>query len=130
MACRLALAGRYGETQIPRKTKTEDPMKDTLRKHWKSVLRFAVVGFVVPAAWVAYEVVFDPSGRSIIVALVFVVFCPPSLLSVPIIDAEIGTSAFYFVFSIVALLNAALYGFFATAVLRLRNKSTIRRVGD
>jgi hypothetical protein len=82
-------------------------MKDTLRNHWKTVLRFAVVGFVVTAVFVAFEVLFDPSGHSIIAVLLCVVFCPPSLLSVPIIDAEIGT--------------------IATVVLRLRRKSTTRR---
>jgi hypothetical protein len=60
-------------------------------------------------------------------AMLFAVFCPPSLLSMPIIDAEIGTGAYYFVFSIVALLNSALYGFVAAVVLRLREKSTIIR---
>jgi hypothetical protein len=98
-------------------------MKGTLRKNWKTVLRFALAGAVVTAVFAAYEVLFDPSGHSTIAALLCVAFCPPSLLSVPIIDAEIGTGAFYFVFSIVALLNAALYGFAVTLILHLRRKS-------
>ena len=105
-------------------------MKNTVRKHSKTVLRFAVVGFAVTAIFVVYEVLFDPTGHSFTAGLLCLVLCPPSLLSVPIIDAEIGTGGYYFVFSTVALLNAALYGFIATTVLHLRGRSAIRRAAD
>jgi len=44
--------------------------------------------------------------------------CPPSLLSALFIDAEIGSSGFYFVWFFIALLNAALYAAVSAAVTR------------
>jgi hypothetical protein len=55
--------------------------------------------------------------------VLFFVVCPPSLLSIPIIDAEIGTSGFYFVWSIIGLLNAALYAAIAAMIASRRKKS-------
>ena len=40
--------------------------------------------------------------------VVFVVLCPPSLLSVAV-DPEIGTKDFYAIWTVIGLLNAALY---------------------
>lgn len=56
------------------------------------------------------------------VDIAFTLLCPPSLLSVPVIDAEIGTSGFYFLFSIIGVINAALYGGIAAAIVRFRKK--------
>jgi hypothetical protein len=39
----------------------------------------------------------------------FVVVCPASLLSIPFIDAETGTGAFYILWAGIGLVNAALY---------------------
>jgi hypothetical protein len=46
------------------------------------------------------------------------VLCPPSLLSALFIDAEIGTSGFYFIWVFIAVLNAALYSAVGAAVAR------------
>jgi hypothetical protein len=101
-------------------------MKIINHENWKVILGAAVAGFAMTAVFVAYQVVTDtypkPPEPNMLAILLFVILCPPSLLSVPIIDAEIGTSGFYFVFLIVALLNAALYGAVAALVLRLRKK--------
>jgi hypothetical protein len=40
------------------------------------------------------------------VLVTILALCPPSLLSALFIDAEIGTSGFYFVWFFIALLNA------------------------
>jgi len=40
--------------------------------------------------------------------VVFVVLCPPSLLSIAF-DPEFGTNNFYFLWTVIALLNAGLY---------------------
>ena len=41
--------------------------------------------------------------------LLFIVLCPPSLLSVSVIDAEVGSNGFYFLWTVIALMNAGLY---------------------
>lgn len=41
--------------------------------------------------------------------LTFVILCPPSLLSIPLIDVEVGTNGFYIVWIVIGMLNAALY---------------------
>jgi hypothetical protein len=46
------------------------------------------------------------------------VLCPPSLLSALFIDAEIGTSGFYFIWFFIALFNAALYAAVGSAAAR------------
>ena len=75
-------------------------------------IRSAVVGFVVTAAFVRYQLLTDPQSpltRNPVLMVMFVVLCPPSLLSLPFIDAEVGTTDFYFLWTFIAFLNAALY---------------------
>jgi len=48
-----------------------------------------------------------PHELSTPVLVTTLVLCPPSLLSVLFIDAEIGTSGFYFIWCFIALFNAA-----------------------
>jgi formate/nitrite transporter FocA (FNT family) len=96
-----------------------------MRKDWKLILWFAVAGLAVTAGIVAYLVVtntYPSSDPKISVLLLAVIFCPPCLLSIPIIDAETGTTAFYFIFSVIGLMNAALYGGSATLILRWQKK--------
>jgi len=40
--------------------------------------------------------------------MVFVVLCPPSLLSVAL-DPDVGTNSFYVLWTVIALLNAGLF---------------------
>jgi hypothetical protein len=49
--------------------------------------------------------------------IVFAILCPPSLVSSRMIDAEVGTHAFYVLWTMIAILNAALY-FLVAAMLR------------
>jgi asparagine N-glycosylation enzyme membrane subunit Stt3 len=91
-----------------------------------SKFRFAMLGFSITALFVAYQLVTDPfsdAPRDSAMMIFFTVLCPTSLLAIPIIDAEVGTSAFYFVWTIVGFLNAALYGTIAALISR-RKKST------
>ena len=44
--------------------------------------------------------------------------CPPSLLSAFVIDAETGTSSFYFVWLFIALINAGLYAAVGARIVR------------
>jgi hypothetical protein len=73
--------------------------------------RSAVLGFAVTTAFVSYQLVTDaPSliSRNPALMLMFVVLCPPSLLSVPF-DPEFGTNGFYYLWTFIGLLNASLY---------------------
>jgi hypothetical protein len=74
--------------------------------------RSAMLGFAITAAFVSYQLVTDPESpisRNSAVMRLFVILCPPSLLSLPFLDAEAGSSGFYLVWAVIGLLNAALY---------------------
>jgi len=49
--------------------------------------------------------------------IVFAILCPPSLVSTRMMDAEVGTHAFYVLWTMIAILNGALY-FVLAAMLR------------
>jgi len=91
----------------------------------KTIGRTAVLGFTITAVFVTYQLITDvqsPISRNPLLMVAFVVLCPPSLLSVPVIDAEVGTSAFYFVWTVIGVLNAALYGGVRALLLRWPRK--------
>jgi hypothetical protein len=53
---------------------------------------------------------------------VFVVLCPPSLLSVAF-DPEVGTNNYYFLWTLIALLNAGFYATIRALVSRRLQRS-------
>ncbi len=80
---------------------------------YRTVVLFGF-GVLVTVAIAAYLVLTEsypnpPHELSAPLLVLFLVLCPPSLLSALVIDAETGTSGFYFVWFFVALLNAGLY---------------------
>jgi len=86
-------------------------------------LVFAAIGLLVTVAIAAYLVLTEsypnpPHELSTPLLVALLVLCPPSLLSALFIDAEIGTSGFYFVWFLVALLNAGLYASIGAAISR------------
>ena len=91
----------------------------------KVVLSLAALGLAVTVVIAAY-LALTLSAASPVPPLsdrlfaTFVILCPPSLLSIPIIDAEPGTGAFYFLWSVIGLINAVLYGGVAAVVGFLR----------
>jgi hypothetical protein len=91
-------------------------------KDWRTILGFAALGLGITAVFVAYQVLTDsspPPPPNIPLILVFMILCPPSFLTIPLIDVEIGSEGFYPVWTIVSLMNAALYaGMRAAYVLR------------
>jgi len=83
-------------------------------------IRSAVVGLVVTAAFVRYQLLTDPQSpitRNPVLMVMFVVLCPPSLLSLAF-DPEVGTGNYYFLWTLIALMNAAMYA--TVRVLRSR----------
>jgi hypothetical protein len=77
------------------------------RRHFTA----AMFGFAITATFVSYQRLTDsqsPIPRDSALMAIFVVLCPPSLLSVAF-DAEVGTNYYYFLWTVIALLNAGLY---------------------
>jgi hypothetical protein len=73
--------------------------------------RFAMLGLSITALFVVYQLLTEPGvSRDHLVMIGFIVLCPPSLLSLPFIDVEVGTRPFYFLWALIGLLNASLYG--------------------
>jgi hypothetical protein len=87
--------------------------------------RFAIVGFAITVVHVVYQLVSDarswPFPDAVVIASFIV--CPPSLLAIPVIDAEIGTDAFYSLWTVIGLLNAVLYAAVGTMIAARRKKS-------
>lgn len=91
--------------------------------HLRAIFRFAKLGFGVTAALFSYRLILDvwSHAPNPVAMLVFVVLCPPSLLWIFIRDAEMGTRPSYFLWILIALLNAALYAS-VRAILIYRKK--------
>ena len=70
-----------------------------------------MLGFAITAVFVSFQLLTDTQSsisRSPALMLAFVVLCPPSLLSVAL-DPDVGTSSFYLLWTVIALLNACLF---------------------
>jgi hypothetical protein len=83
-------------------------MSDSGRRYFSS----AMLGFAVTAAFVSYQLLTDvqsPLSRNPGMMMLFLVLCPPSLLSIVFRSVEVGSNAFYFIWIIIGVLNGALY---------------------
>lgn len=91
-----------------------------------TIFRFAAVGFGIAALFVFLQVLMDPlppgNSLSLWVTGTFMILCPPSWLTIPLIDVETGTSGFYGMWVVLALLNAGLYAVVGSAYVRMRQK--------
>ena len=68
-------------------------------------------GFAITAIFVSYQLLTDLQStipRNSVLMIVLVILCPPSLISI-MTDAEVGTNGFYFLWTVIALMNAGLY---------------------
>jgi len=77
-------------------------------------------GFAITAIFVSYQLLTDsqsPIQRDSAFMLIFVVLCPPSLLSMAF-DPEVGTNGFYALWTVIALMNAGLYATIRVLVSR------------
>lgn len=78
----------------------------------------AMFGFAITAIFVSYQLLTDsqsPMSRNSSLMIVLVVLCPPSLLSVAA-DPEVGTNGYYALWTVIALMNAALYATIRTLI--------------
>jgi hypothetical protein len=98
-----------------------------MSKDWRIILRFAVVGLVISAAFAAYQGVIDSKASTLSVSAGFIVLCPVSLLFTPLFvwffeAAEAGTPGFYLIWTLIGLANAALYAVIGAAYVGVRKK--------
>jgi len=86
--------------------------------------RFAMLGLSVTALFVGYQLLTEPGvSRDHVVMIGFLILCPPAILSTLVMNAEIGSRAFYFVWTSIALLNAVLYGTISAMIGRRRKSA-------
>ena len=93
------------------------------RKYSRRTVGLAGLGLLVTVGVAAFLVLTEsyptpPHELGTPMLVTILVFCPASLLSALFIDAEIGTSGFYFIWFFIALFNAALYAAVGAAVAR------------
>lgn len=80
-----------------------------------------MLGFSITALFVVYQLVTNSGAdapRDSAMMIFFVVLCPPSLLLAPTVNPEVGTRGFYFLWIVIGLLNAAVYGTIAALISR------------
>jgi hypothetical protein len=84
-----------------------------------------VVGFGIAVVFVSFQMLMEPSPWSPlndILSAIFIIICPPVLLTFPLLDVEVGTGGFCILWMGVALLNAALYAVIGSAYVGIRKK--------
>jgi len=98
-----------------------------MRKPWQVILGFALFGLAITAVSYVYYDFIDYTkpmkGITSWLVTIFVVLCPPSLLSVLCIDCEVGTGSGVFMFSIIGLLNSVLYAVLGAVYLAFRKET-------
>lgn len=90
-----------------------------------SVFRSAVFGFAITAAFVSYQLLTDSQSalsRNPSVMLTFLVLCPPSILSI-VRQVEVGTESYYTLWSVIGVLNGAIYAGLRTLISRRFKKA-------
>jgi hypothetical protein len=96
-----------------------------MNKDRRTVFRFAAVGLGVPAVWGVYQMLVNPSPWSHLnsfLSVIFVILCPPVVLTFPLMDVEVGDAGSYAIWTALAILNAALYSGLGSAFVRMRKK--------
>lgn len=98
-----------------------------MRKPWKIITTFALFGLVVAAASYAYAGFDDytkpMSGFRFALWTVSMVLCPTQFLFAGCIDCEVIGTGGLIMYSIVGVLNAALYAAVGAIFLRLRKRT-------
>jgi len=96
----------------------------TIRKQWKTIALFAIVGLAVAAVvcanWEFQDYTKPASATEVVLGLASAVFCPATLLFAACIDCEPVGWGGVLMFSIIGVLNATLYGGIGWAVAGIR----------
>lgn len=95
------------------------------RKRRRLAIYLAVLGFAMAAVIWAYSELTDsspPGPLNFPLWTIFMVLCPSSLLTIPLIDVEPGSIDFALMWFVVGLVNAGLYAAIGLVVGRFRWK--------
>lgn len=96
------------------------------RKRRRLMIGLAALGMAIAAIIWAYSELADsspPRPFNLPLWSVFIILCPPSLLTIPLIDVEPGSIDFAITWLVIGLLNSALYAVIGAVVGRFRWKS-------
>ena len=97
-----------------------------MNTHRSGSFRVAMFGLGITAIFLSYQLRTDspsPITRNSTLMLVFVVLCPPSVLSLAFGTIEIGSHSFYLLWALIAALNAALYASVRMLIARVAQRS-------
>jgi hypothetical protein len=98
-----------------------------MHKSSKTVLGFAFLGLAIAGACYLYAAFYDYSkptnGFDVAVVAISVILCPPQLLFGFCIDCEVIGRGGFIMYSIIGVLNAALYAMIGYIGFVLRNRA-------
>jgi hypothetical protein len=118
---------RCGSVWYPKSNKREGGVIVAMRKPWRIIVGFAVLGLAITAVVYAYYVFYDYIKPTNTIDFAFRIasfgLCPPTLLLAMCIDCEASGWNGVYIFSILGLLNAALYAIIGAVVVRQWKKS-------
>jgi len=91
------------------------------------IIGFALLGLAITASIYAANLLTPysevPSRAEIFLGIVSVVLCPPSLLTVPLFDADVHTASGAALWLVIGLLNSTLYAAVGALVVHFHRKS-------
>jgi hypothetical protein len=98
-----------------------------MRKPWKIIVGFGLIGLAIAAVCYAYAAFYDytkpMNGLRFAMVALSLILCPPQLLFAACIDCEVIGRGGFIMYSIVGVLNTVLYAAIGSVVVRLRKKS-------
>jgi hypothetical protein len=98
-----------------------------MRRGRKTIIGFALLGLAIAAICYAYAAFYDytkpMNGLRFAMVGLSMILCPPQLLFAACIDCEVIGRVGFIMYSIVGVLNTALYAAIGSVVVRLRKKS-------
>ncbi|MGB6684981.1 MAG: hypothetical protein WBH24_15130 [Candidatus Acidiferrum sp.] len=98
-----------------------------MRRGWKTIIGFALLGLAIAAICYGYAAFYDytkpMNGFRFAMVGLSMILCPPQLLFVACIDCEVIGRDGFIMYSIVGILNTALYAAIGSVVVLLRKKS-------
>ena len=98
--------------------------KCDVHKPWKIIVGFALLGLAIAGACYTHAAFYDytkpMNGLKFVVETVSLILCPPQLLFIFCIDCEVIGWGGFIMYSIIGVLNAALYSVIGALVVGLR----------
>jgi hypothetical protein len=98
-----------------------------MRRRWKTIIGCALLGLAIAAVCYAYAAFFDyakpMNGFGFAIIVISMILCPPQLLFAACIDCEVFGRGGFIMYSIVGVLNAALYAAIGSVVAHPGKKS-------